>query len=138
MLDEFEVTGEHRHIINGHVPVRSIKGENPIKANGKLLVIDGGFSKAYHSETGIAGYTLVYHSRGFLLVQHEPFESTTKAIEEGLDIRSTTIVVELSSHRQIVKDTDKGAELKQQISDLANLLYAYRNGLIKEHERGVR
>jgi fructose-1,6-bisphosphatase-3 len=71
-------------------------------------------------------------------VQHEPFESTTKAIEEGLDIRSTTIVVELSSHRQIVKDTDKGAELKQQISDLANLLYAYRNGLIKEHERGVR
>lgn len=138
LLDEFEVTGEHRHIINGHVPVRSIKGENPIKANGKLLVIDGGFSKAYHSETGIAGYTLVYHSRGFLLVQHEPFESTTKAIEEGLDIRSTTIVVELSSHRQIVKDTDKGAELKQQISDLANLLYAYRNGLIKEHERGVR
>ena len=138
LLDEFGVTGEHRHIVNGHVPVRSIKGENPIKANGKLLVIDGGFSKAYHSETGIAGYTLVYHSRGFQLVQHEPFQSTTKAIEEGLDIRSTTIVVELSAHRQMVKDTDKGAELKQQIHDLENLLYAYRNGLLQEREREFR
>ena len=138
LLDEFGVTGEHRHIVNGHVPVRSIKGENPIKANGKLLVIDGGFSKAYHSETGIAGYTLVYHSRGFQLVQHEPFQSTTKAIEEGLDIRSTTIVVELSAHRQMVKDTDKGAELKQQIHDLENLLYAYRNGLLQERERELR
>lgn len=135
VLDEFGVVGEHRHIINGHVPVRSIKGENPIKANGKLLVIDGGFSKAYHSETGIAGYTLVYHSRGFQLVQHEPFESTTKAIEEGSDIRSTTIVVELNSHRQMVKDTDKGELLRQQIHDLSNLLYAYRNGLIQEKAR---
>lgn len=138
LLDEFGVTGEHRHIINGHVPVRSIKGENPIKANGKLLVIDGGFSKAYHSETGIAGYTLVYHSRGFQLVQHEPFESTIKAIEDGLDIRSTTIVVELSSHRQMVKDTDKGVDLKRQIHDLGNLLYAYRNGLIQEREKDAR
>lgn len=136
ILDEFGVTGPHRHIINGHVPVRSIRGENPIKANGKMLVIDGGFSKPYHPETGIAGYTLVYHSRGFQLVQHEPFESTAKAIAEGLDIKSTTIVVELSSHRQMVKDTDKGAELQSQISDLEKLLYAYRNGLIKEKERG--
>ena len=86
LLDEFGVTGVHRHIINGHVPVRSIQGENPIKANGKLLVIDGGFSKAYHPETGIAGYTLVYHSRGFQLVQHEPFLSTDQAIKEGRDI----------------------------------------------------
>ena len=138
LLDEFGVTGEHRHIINGHVPVRSIQGENPIKANGKLLVIDGGFSKAYHSETGIAGYTLVYHSRGFQLVQHEPFQSTAKAIEEGLDIRSTTIVVELSAHRQMVKDTDKGEDLRQQIHDLENLLFAYRNGLIQERERDAR
>lgn len=135
LLDEFGVMGEHRHIVNGHVPVRSIKGENPIKANGKLLVIDGGFSKAYHSQTGIAGYTLVYHSRGFQLVQHEPFQSTTKAIEECLDIRSTTIVVELSAHRQMVKDTDKGRELMQQIEDLENLLYAYRNGLLQERIR---
>lgn len=135
ILDEFGVTGPHRHIINGHVPVRSIRGENPIKANGKMLVIDGGFSKPYHPETGIAGYTLVYHSRGFQLVQHEPFESTAKAIAEGLDIKSTTIVVELSSHRQMVKDTDKGAQLQSQISDLEKLLYAYRNGFIKEKER---
>lgn len=135
ILDEFGVTGPHRHIINGHVPVRSIRGENPIKANGKMLVIDGGFSKPYHPETGIAGYTLVYHSRGFQLVQHEPFESTAKAIAEGLDIKSTTIVVELSSHRQMVKDTDKGKELESQIHDLEKLLYAYRNGLIKEKER---
>lgn len=135
ILDEFGVTGPHRHIINGHVPVRSIRGENPIKANGKMLVIDGGFSKPYHPETGIAGYTLVYHSRGFQLVQHEPFESTAKAIEEGLDIKSTTIVVELSSHRQMVKDTDKGAELQRQIGDLEKLLYAYRGGLIKEKEK---
>ena len=134
ILDEFQVVGEHRHIVNGHVPVRSNKGENPIKAGGKMLVIDGGFSKPYHLETGIAGYTLVYHSRGFQLVQHEPFESTTKAIEEGLDIKSTTIVVELSSHRQMVKDTDKGAELQSQIKDLEKLLYAYRCGLIKEKE----
>lgn len=136
ILDEFGVRGPHRHIINGHVPVRSIRGENPIKANGKMLVIDGGFSKPYHPETGIAGYTLVYHSRGFQLVQHEPFESTAKAIAEGRDIKSTTIVVELSSHRQMVKDTDKGAELQSQICDLEKLLYAYRNGLIKEKERG--
>ena len=135
LLDEFGVTGQHRHIINGHVPVRSIKGENPIKANGKLLVIDGGFSKAYHPETGIAGYTLVYHSRGFQLVQHEPFLSTDQAIKEGKDIRSTTIVVELNSHRQMVKDTDKGADLQQQIHDLEKLLYAFRNGFIKEKER---
>lgn len=135
LLDEFGVLGVHRHIINGHVPVRSIQGENPIKANGKLLVIDGGFSKAYHPETGIAGYTLVYHSRGFQLVQHEPFLSTEQAIKEGRDIRSTTIVVELNSHRQMVKDTDKGGDLQRQIHDLEKLLYAYRNGFIKEKER---
>lgn len=135
ILDEFDVVGEHRHIINGHVPVRSVKGENPIKANGKMLVIDGGFSRPYHSQTGIAGYTLVYHSRGFQLVQHEPFESRAKAIEEGLDIKSTLIMVELSAHRQMVKDTDQGAELRSQIKELEKLLYAYRNGSIKEMER---
>ncbi|MDY4844942.1 MAG: fructose-1,6-bisphosphatase [Parabacteroides sp.] len=135
ILDEFEVTGPHRHIINGHVPVRAIRGENPIKANGKMIVIDGGFSKPYHPQTGIAGYTLVYHSRGFQLVQHEPFESAAKAIAEGLDIKSTTIVVELSSHRQLVRDTDKGRDLQAQISDLQKLLFAFRSGIIKEKER---
>ena len=96
------------------------------------MVIDGGFSKAYQPETGIAGYTLVYHSRGFQLVQHEPFTSTQKAIEEGQDIKSTTQLVELSSQRMMVKDTDKGRELMIQIEDLKKLLVAYRTGLIKE------
>lgn len=132
LLDEFGVVGEHRHIINGHVPVKTIQGENPIKANGRLMVIDGGFSRAYHSETGIAGYTLVYHSRGFQLVQHEPFTSMQKAIEEGQDIKSSMQIVEMSTQRMLVKDTDKGRELVTQINDLKKLLVAYRLGLIKE------
>lgn len=132
ILDEFNVKGEHRHIINGHVPVKAVQGEKPIKANGKLMVIDGGFSKAYQPETGIAGYTLVYHSRGFQLVQHEPFTSTQSAIEEGKDIKSTTQIVELSTKRMMVKDTDKGEELKIQIEDLKKLLIAYRTGILKE------
>ncbi len=132
LLDEFGVVGKHRHIINGHVPVKTLKGENPIKAGGKLMVIDGGFSKAYHSETGIAGYTLVYHSRGFELVQHEPFTSMQKAIDEGQDIKSTTQIVEMSSQRMMVSDTDKGRRLATQINDLRKLLVAYRMGLIPE------
>ncbi|MBQ8064150.1 MAG: fructose-1,6-bisphosphatase [Prevotella sp.] len=132
ILDAFGVEGENRHIINGHVPVHASKGENPIKAGGKLMVIDGGFSEAYHSETGIAGYTLVYHSRGFQLVQHEPFTSASEAIEKGTDIKSTTQLVELSAHRMRVADTDKGAELQGQIDDLRQLLYAYRHGILKE------
>lgn len=135
ILDEFGVVGEHRHIINGHVPVKTLKGENPIKANGRLMVIDGGFSKAYHSKTGIAGYTLVYHSRGFELIQHEPFESMQKAIREGQDIKSSMQIVEMSSKRMMVRDTDKGRELASQVSDLRKLLIAYRMGLIKEHSK---
>ena len=121
-----------RHIINGHVPVHAASGENPIKAGGRLMVIDGGFSEAYHKETGIAGYTLVYHSRGFQLVQHEPFTSTRDAIMRGTDIKSTTQIVEMSTHRMLVDDTDKGIELRQQIDELKDLLYAYRHGIIKE------
>ena len=132
ILEEFGVTGQHTHIINGHVPVKTIKGEQPMKAGGKLLVIDGGFSKAYQPETGIAGYTLVYHSHGLQLVQHDPFQSTQKAIEEGQDIKSTTFVIEFNSQRMMVKDTDKGKELVTQILDLKKLLVAYRIGLIKE------
>ena len=132
ILDAFGVTGNNRHIINGHVPVHASKGENPIKANGRLMVIDGGFSEAYHKETGIAGYTLVYHSRGFQLVQHEPFTSTQEAILQGTDIKSTTQIVEMSAHRMLVADTDKGIELREQIKDLKELLYAYRHGYIKE------
>lgn len=134
ILDEFEIKGTFRHIINGHVPVLTIEGENPVKAGGKLMVIDGGFSKAYQPKTGIAGYTLVYHSRGFQLVQHEPFTSITKAVEEGQDIKSTVQLVEMANHRMMVKDTDKGAELQSQINDLKQLLHAYRTGEIKERD----
>ena len=132
ILAEFGASGPHSHIINGHVPVKTIQGEQPMKANGKLFVIDGGFSKAYQPETGIAGYTLVYHSHGMQLVQHEPFQSRQKAIEEGLDIKSTNFVLEFNSQRMMVKDTDKGKELVTQIQDLKKLLVAYRTGLIKE------
>lgn len=133
IFEEFGMEiGPHSHIINGHVPVKTIKGEQPIKAAGKLLVIDGGFSKAYQPETGIAGYTLVFHSRGFQLVQHEPFKSRQLAIEEGLDIKSTTVLVELAQNRMRVMDTDKGKELRVQIRDLEELLAAYRMGLIQE------
>ena len=132
ILDAFGVKQPNRHIINGHVPVHAASGENPIKANGKLMVIDGGFSQAYHKETGIAGYTLVYHSRGFVLVQHEPFTSEEDAVKRGTDIKSTTQIVEMSSHRMLVADTDKGDELRGQIAYLKKLLYAYRHGLVKE------
>ncbi len=133
ILDAFGVTGPNRHIINGHVPVHAASGENPIKANGKLMVIDGGFSEAYHKETGIAGYTLVYHSRGFVLVQHEPFTSEEDAVKRGSDIKSITQIVEMSAHRMLVADTDIGNELRSQIAYLKKLLYAYRHGLVKEN-----
>lgn len=132
ILDEFKVEGQHRHIINGHVPVRLSKGETPIRANGKLMVIDGGFAKAYHDTTGMAGYTLVFHSRGFQLVKHEPFTSAQDAIRNGSDIVSTTEIVELSEHRMRVRDTDKGREIQAQINELVELLYAYRHGLISK------
>lgn len=132
ILDAFGVEGEHRHIINGHVPVRAAKGESPIRANGKLMVIDGGFAKAYHRTTGIAGYTLVFHSSGFQLVQHEPFTSAEEAVKNGTDIVSSTQLVELSRHRMRVRDTDKGRELQAQIDELSELLYAFRHGIVKE------
>jgi fructose-1,6-bisphosphatase-3 len=132
ILKEFGIEDSQSHIINGHIPVKTGKGESPIKAGGKLLVIDGGYSKAYQPETGIAGYTLIYNSHGLLLIQHQPFESTQKAIEDGDDIISETTVVEFSNKRKLVRDTDIGAELQKQIDDLMNLVAAYRNGLIKE------
>lgn len=138
ILDAFGVGGNHRHIINGHVPVRAAKGESPIRANGKLMVIDGGFAKAYHHTTGIAGYTLVFHSSGFQLVQHEPFTSAEEAVENGSDIVSTTQIVELSRHRMRVRDTDKGRELQAQIDELSELLYAFRHGIIKERHYRMR
>ena len=132
ILREFGIEDtEHAHIINGHIPVKTIKGENPIKAEGKLLVIDGGYSKAYQKETGIGGYTLVYNSYGLKLVQHEPFESKQKAIEQGLDIISETKVVEHLTKRILVRDTDNGKKLQEQIEDLKQLLVAYRKGVIR-------
>ncbi len=131
ILQEFGVQGEPSHIINGHIPVKIIKGESPIKAGGKLLVIDGGYSKAYQPETGIAGYTLIYNSHGLRLVQHEPFESRQKAIEQGVDIISETKVVEFVEKRKLVRNTDIGKELQRQIDDLKQLLVAYRSGLLR-------
>lgn len=132
IFEEFGLDSKVAHIINGHVPVKIKIGESPIKANGKLLVIDGGFSRAYQAETGIAGYTLIYNSYGLSLVSHEPFESTQKAIEEETDILSTTVILEQEVERKRVGDTDIGGDLKFQIKYLEMLLDAYRKGIIKE------
>lgn len=132
VLFEFGLNPTTSHIINGHVPVKFKKGEKPIKAGGRRLVIDGGFSKAYQGETGIAGYTLIYNSFGLQMVQHEPFESTEKAIEDGRDIISTKFVVEEVKNRVTVRDTDIGKELIKQVEDLHDLLKAYRQGIVKE------
>lgn len=132
IIEAFDLNPETAHIINGHVPVKVKKGESPIKAGGKLLVIDGGFSKAYQTQTGIAGYTLVYNSYGLLLASHLSFKSTRKAIKEELDIHSKTQTLETNYNRIRVKDTDLGRELQQQVDDLKALLEAYRKGYIKE------
>jgi fructose-1,6-bisphosphatase-3 len=132
ILQTFGLNPNTAHIINGHVPVKVKKGEKPIKAGGRLFVIDGGFAKAYQAKTGIAGYTLIYNSYGLLLAAHDPFESTQKAIEEEQDIHSKTEIVETNQTRIRVKDTDLGREMQQQINELQQLLYAYRVGLIKE------
>lgn len=132
ILEEFGLDPSKSHIINGHVPVMVGKGESPVKANGRLLVIDGGLSKAYQKQTGIAGYTLIYNSFGLTLASHEPFESTTKAIKEEIDILSSKIELEHSFIRRTVADTDGGVEIKKEIEDLKLLLKAYRKGIIKE------
>lgn len=132
ILREFGLDTTKSHIVNGHVPVERKKGESPIKCNGKLLVIDGGFSKAYQHKTGIAGYTLVANSYGMRLVSHEPFESTEAAIRKESDIFSDSIVVETALRRQCVADTDIGVELKESIYQLEELLDAYREGVLVE------
>ena len=135
LLAEFGLTGPHCHIINGHVPVKSKKGESPIKARGKLLVIDGGFCKAYQKTTGIAGYTLIYNSKCLRLVSHEPFAGRENAIKENRDIASTTMVFERLESRAKIQATDIGRQLQEQIDDLMALLWAYRHGKIAEdHE----
>lgn len=132
ILKEFGLCSENSHIINGHMPVELKKGDTPVKCGGKLLIIDGGFAKAYQPKTGIAGYTLIYNSYGLRLVAHEPFESTEDAIVKESDIHSDTILVERAVKRSLVGDTDNGIELKEKIKDLEELLKAYRTGVIIE------
>lgn len=132
ILAEFGLDQTHSHIVNGHVPVRAAKGETPVKGEGRLIVIDGGFCRAYHEKTGIAGYTLVYNSRGMSLRQHEPFESAEKAIRENLDIASAVEVFETCEKRTLVGDTDNGQRLAADVEDLKLLVQAYQMGLVKE------
>ena len=134
ILAEFGLPEEDSHIINGHVPVETKRGESPVKCGGKLLIIDGGFSKAYQPKTGIAGYTLIYNSYGLLLAAHEPFESVEKAVLDGSDIYSHMMPVQHASRRKMVADTDTGKEVKENIADLEELLRAYREGLIVERQ----
>lgn len=132
ILKEFGLTDEKSRIINGHIPVKVKKGESPILAKGKLLVIDGGMSKAYQKETGIGGYTLVHSSSKMYLVAHEPFSSRQEAIENESDIISSNYLIEQNTSQIRVKDTDTGKELQRQIDDLKQLIFAYNSGLIKE------
>jgi len=132
ILAEFGLKDKDCHIINGHIPVLVKDGQSPMHCNGKVLIIDGGFSKAYQSKTGIAGYTLIFNSFGLVLAEHEPFESVEKAIEDGNDVVSHKIIVQRVMKRMTVADTDLGKKMKEDIVDLENLLSAYREGLIKE------
>ncbi len=134
ILREFGLEDEDSHIINGHVPVETKRGESPVKCNGKLLIIDGGFSKAYQPKTGIAGYTLIYNSYGLLLAAHEPFESVEKAVQDGSDIHSHMMLVQHVNLRRTVADTDVGKEIKENIIELEKLLCAYREGTIVERQ----
>ena len=133
ILKEFGLSG-NAHIVNGHTPVKVAKGESPIKAGGKLLVIDGGFSKAYQKTTGIAGYTLTYNSYGMTLISHHPFESVDKVLREGFDIESTKEVIETLVERKRVADTDTGADMKEKIQNLEMLISAYNKGILKQQD----
>ena len=132
ILRDFGLKSDLSHIINGHTPVHASEGENPIKAGGKLIVIDGGFSRAYHKTTGIAGYTLIYNSHGMRIKSHAPFESVKKVLTENVDIESKADQFELEPYRVMVGDTDAGKNIAQQIEDLKQLLDAYREGVIAE------
>ena len=132
ILREFGLEGEGCHIVNGHVPVRAVEGESPVKGDGKLLVIDGGFCRAYHEKTGIAGYTLVYNSRGLTLRTHQPFESAARAIADDEDITSSSEYIYTAPSRLLVADTDEGREKSALIQDLKRLVAAYQNGDLRE------
>lgn len=122
ILHEFGLFSPESHIINGHTPVKTIEGESPIRANGKLLVIDGGFSKAYHETTGIAGYTLIFNSHGMRIKAHHPFESVYKALRDNKDIDSESEIVYTANPRILVKDTENGKKIHDEIEDLKTLL----------------
>ena len=132
IFKEFGITGDCRHIVNGHVPVHHTEGESPIKCGGKLLIIDGGFSKAYQKVTGIAGYTLIYNSWGMILAAHEPFTSAQDAITKESDILSASILIKKTTERKTVAETDNGLKIKERIAELQELLKAYRDGLLIE------
>ncbi len=135
ILDEFGLEGENVHIINGHVPVRRLSGESPVKCDGKVIVIDGGFSQAYRGRTGIAGYTLIFNSYGLTLTAHQPFESSEKAVREEIDIVSQRETVEVVEHRILVGDTDDGRTMRHKIKMLKKLIAAYQSGEIAEREK---
>jgi fructose-1,6-bisphosphatase-3 len=126
--------GNDGHIVNGHVPVLQIAGESPVKCGGKVMIIDGGFSKVYQEKTGIAGYTLIYHSRGMMLVAHEPFTSTEEAIQKETDIHADRISVMAAPRRLQVRDTDRGREIQERIDELMQLLDAYRSGRLQQEQ----
>ena len=132
ILAEFSLGGKGSHIINGHIPIKSRKGEAPVKAGGKLIVIDGGFCRAYRETTGIAGYTLIYNAEGIRISAHEPFRGKLNAIKNNIDIISDTVVFENSERKMLVKDTDQGAKIQKRIDDLTLLCKAYEEGRIKE------
>ena len=132
ILEEFSLGGEHSHIINGHVPVQRKKGEEPVKAGGKVIIIDGGFCRAYQSSTGIAGFTLIYNADGMRISAHEPFQGVQDAIKNNADILSDTVVFEQAKDKIRVKDTDIGSRLDEKIADLTKLLKCYEAGSIKE------
>lgn len=135
LLMEFGLKGEHCHIINGHVPVKVRKGESPIKGGGKLIVIDGGFSRAYQSTSGIAGYTLIYNSRHYRIVSHQPFTSKWNAVHKNDDIRNDSEIFEKMETRMRVSQTDEGAELQDRVDMLMMLLDAYRSGAVTEDHK---
>ena len=134
IFDEFGVQGKNRHIINGHVPIHHQQGENPVKCGGRVIIIDGGFSRPYHKVTGIAGYTLIYNSYGLMLTAHEPFRSVGDAIKNCTDMQTHRVASEVAERRILVGDTDNGAKIKETIIDLKELMDAYRSVEVRQNK----
>ena len=132
IMDEFDLNSEKGHIINGHIPVKFKDGESPIKANGKLILIDGGMSTTYRKQTGIAGYTLIYNSYGLAITSHLPFESINLIVEQNREMVSQKFVVEEVGKRVLVQDTDNGKNISNTVDDLKNLMFLYESGVIAE------